>query len=269
MRVGQIDVIALSDGTARLGPDFYVNLDFATHRDLLAPDGRVHIPIGCYLIRAPGRLTLLDAGLGPHPVPWGTGGELPAALAAVGVAPADVDQVVCSHLHIDHIGWLATADGPWFPRATVRFGAADWDLLVAAPAADAATRRIMTTLAATGRLQPMEGDRVDLGPGLTALHAPGHTPGHYCLVVSSGTERAFLLGDAVECPLQIEEPVFWTMSDVDPDLAARTREALWRELEGGPDLVAAAHFPGLVAGRILRGRGRRWFTGVSGTGAGG
>ena len=260
MRVGQIDIVPLSDGTARLGPDFYVGLDFDAHRGLLAADGTVHIPIGCYLVRGNGRVTLLDAGLGRHRVPWATGGDLPAALAAAGVAPGDVDTVVCSHLHIDHIGWLVSDGRPFFPRAEVRFGGADWEVFVSGPGADAPTRDTMLALEAAGRLLPVVGDRVSLGPGLTALHTPGHTPGHYCLVVASGDERAFLLGDAVECPLQIEEPVFSTISDVDPALAARTREALWRELEDGPDLVAGAHFPGLVAGRILRGEGRRWFT---------
>jgi hypothetical protein len=68
-----------------------------------------------------------------------------------------------------------------------------------------------------------------------------------------------LLGDAVECPLQLEEPDFYAMSDVDPALAQRTREALWRELEGSDVAVSAAHFPGLQFGRVLKGTGRRLF----------
>jgi glyoxylase-like metal-dependent hydrolase (beta-lactamase superfamily II) len=95
--------------------------------------------------------------------------------------------------------------------------------------------------------------------GLTARHTPGHTLGHYGLVVSSGAERAVLLGDAIECPLQLEEPDFFAMSDVDPALAARTRQALWDELEGTNVAVGAAHFPGLQFGRVLKGTGRRLF----------
>jgi hypothetical protein len=68
-----------------------------------------------------------------------------------------------------------------------------------------------------------------------------------------------LLGDAVECPVQVEESDFHIISDVDPDLAKRTRETLWRELEGTETLVGAAHFPELQLGRILSGEGRRWF----------
>ena len=120
----------------------------------------------------------------------------------------------------------------------------------------------MEALATTDRLEPMEGDLVAIAPGITARHTPGHTMGHYGLVLSSGDERAVLLGDAVECPLQLEEPDFSVISDVDPALAARTREALWAELEGTPALVTAAHFPGLEFGRVMRGEGKRYFTPV-------
>jgi glyoxylase-like metal-dependent hydrolase (beta-lactamase superfamily II) len=161
----------------------------------------------------------------------GLGRLLPGALAALGVRSDEVDTVVCSHPHLDHVGWLVHDGRPFFPNATVRYGSGDWDQFVAG--ADAA--------------------------GVTARHTPGHTLGHYCLVLSSGDRRAFVLGDAVECPLQLEEPDFYTLSDVDPALAARSRESLWRELEGTADLVGGAHFPGLQLGRVLAGQGRRWF----------
>ncbi|MFL6205171.1 MAG: hypothetical protein ACJ739_07440, partial [Acidimicrobiales bacterium] len=121
-------------------------------------------------------------------------------------------------------------------------------------------RRAMELLADAGRLDPIEGDMVSLATGVTARYAPGHTNGHYGLVLSSGEERVYLLGDAVECPLQLEEPDFYILSDVDPDLARRTRETLWRELEDTPALVGAAHFPGLEFGRVMAGKGKRWFT---------
>jgi hypothetical protein len=78
--------------------------------------------------------------------------------------------------------------------------------------------------------------------------------------LSSGQQRALLLGDAVTCPVQLEEPDWSAMSDVDPALAARTREALWQELEGSADLAVAAHFPGLEFGRVLKGQGRFYFS---------
>jgi hypothetical protein len=78
--------------------------------------------------------------------------------------------------------------------------------------------------------------------------------------VASGDARAFLLGDAVECPLQLQEPDFYALSDVDAKMAARTREALWRELEGTDTLMTGAHFPGLEFGRVLAGTGNHYFT---------
>ena len=257
-----MELLALSDGTARLPPRFYVGLDLEAHADMVHPDGTVHIPIGCYLVRHGDRTVLLDAGLGPASVPWGDGGLLPGALAAVGVSPEDIDTVVCTHLHVDHVGWVVHEGRPFFPRATVVYGEADWATFVDAGEAGDRTAAAMHVLRDADRLQPISGDMVEVAPGITARHTPGHTLGSYSLVLSSGQARAFLLGDAVECPLQLEEPDFSVLSDVDPALAARTRELLWRELEGSDALVGAAHFPGLELGRVLTGgTGRRWFAG--------
>ena len=259
MQIGDIELVPLSDGMCKLPQSFYVGLDFAAHQEMLAGDGRVHIPIGCFLLRNGSQTVLIDAGLGAVEVDWAKGGDLPAALDRVGMAPGDIDIVVCSHLHIDHIGWLAVDDRPFFPNAVVRYGAADWERFVSGPDAEDRSRQIMQTLDDAGRLEPLEGDMLPIARGLTARHTPGHTLGHYGLVVSSGTDRAILLGDAVECPLQLEEPDFFALSDVDPALSARTREALWSELEGTSVTVGAAHFPGLQFGRVLKGSGRRLF----------
>lgn len=256
-RVGDIELVALNDGVARLPQSFYVGLDFGAHPELLADDGRVHIPIGCFLVRTGDRIVLVDAGMGPTGTSWGEGGGLPAALAAAGVERDDIDVVVCTHLHIDHIGWLWHDDGPWFPRATVRFGAADWGQLVEGAGEGDRGAAIMRALAAAGRLEPIDGDMEAIAPGVTARHTPGHTLGHVALVLASGDARAYLLGDAVECPLQLEEPDFSVLSDIDPALARRTREAIWREVEGDA-LVGAAHFPDLRLGRVVAGAGRRF-----------
>jgi glyoxylase-like metal-dependent hydrolase (beta-lactamase superfamily II) len=260
VRVGDIELVPLNDGVCKMSQEFYVGLDFAVHEELLADDGRVHIPIGCFLLRGGAKTVLVDAGLGDVDLGWAQGGDLPRALRAAGVSPEAVDVVVCSHLHIDHIGWLAVDDVPYFPNAVVRYGAADWQRFVADADAADRSRRIMEVLGDAGRLDPLEGDMLPIAPGLTARHTPGHTLGHYGLVVSSGEDRAVVLGDAVECPLQLEEPDFHTLSDVDPALGARTRDALWRELEGTNVSVIGAHFPGLQFGRVLAGRGRRFFS---------
>lgn len=259
MNIGDLDLIPLNDGLCKLPQQFYVGLDFSTHQDLVADDGLVHIPIGCFVVRSGDTTVLIDAGLGDVDVAWARGGDLPAALRSEGIAPEDIDIVVCSHLHVDHIGWLAVDGAPYFENAIVRYGAADWQQFVTEAAEDSRSRQIMEALAAADRLEPLDGDMVAIASGLTARHTPGHTLGHYGLVLSSGESRAVILGDAVECPLQLEEPDFYALSDVDPALAARTRETLWRELEGTDTLMSAAHFPGLEFGRVLAGTGKRYF----------
>ena len=92
---------------------------------------------------------------------------------------------------------------------------------------------------------------------MNTLAAPGHTPGSTVVVLSSGSEPALLLGDAVHCPVELLDDEWAGIGDVDPDLAARTRVALAREIEGNDVPVAAAHFPGLRFGRVLAAQGRR------------
>jgi glyoxylase-like metal-dependent hydrolase (beta-lactamase superfamily II) len=115
-------------------------------------------------------------------------------------------------------------------------------------------------LADLGRIDVIDSDDTTVAPGITARHAPGHTHGHMVLVLSSGDERAVLVGDAVTCPVQLEEPDWMAMSDVDQQMAARTRDALYAELEGTDTTVVGAHFPGLEFGRVMTGKGKRYFS---------
>jgi glyoxylase-like metal-dependent hydrolase (beta-lactamase superfamily II) len=200
------------------------------------------------------------AGTMPHGMRL-TGGRLPAELHRLGTGPVTVTDIVCTHLHADHVGWLFDqGGGPVFPRATIWFGAADERHFVSGPGtADMRPhiREGFTDSAHAARLRPIDADTT-IAPGLTALLTPGHTPGHLCLVVSSGAERALLLGDSITCPVQLDEPAWHSFGDVDPVLASRTRERMWRELEDGHTTGAGAHFPELAFGRVLTGRQRRW-----------
>jgi glyoxylase-like metal-dependent hydrolase (beta-lactamase superfamily II) len=259
MVLGDLHVTPISDGTARLPPEYFVNSDWGPHQGLLDPNGLVQIALGCFLVRTSQHTVLVDAGMGPMSNQFFEGGELPAALDNAGAGPADIDLVICTHLHIDHTGWLVQDDKPFFPNATVRFGAPDWTAFVdtALPPMPM-TRDAFLILESAGRIDPIEGEG-EVVPGVSALMAPGHTPGHMCLVLSSGARRALLLGDAVTCPIQLEEPEWQAMSDIDPAMAQRTREALWRELENTEDVAVASHFPGLTFHRVLAGQGKRYW----------
>ena len=192
-------------------------------------------------------------------------GQLPVSLAALGVRPADVTDVVLTHLHFDHIGWVSADGAPYFPNATIRCAAADLEYFRAGPDEEHFVSRLFRAPRARERLAPVA-DRVEtwtadgtLMPGIDVRLAPGHTPGSSVVVVSDGTARALLLGDIIHCPLELMDDDFNLLVDHDQELANRVREAYARELEGSDVPVAAAHFPGLRFGRLLPGETtRRW-----------
>jgi glyoxylase-like metal-dependent hydrolase (beta-lactamase superfamily II) len=266
MRIGDLHLHPISDGTFIARPKYFGNhLAPEAHPEVFNRDQAAWLPIGCFLVRTSNRVVLIDAGLGPElqELPHGmhlVGGQLPAGLRALGVATTDITDVVCSHLHTDHVGWLFDLDSnPIFPRAAIWFGAADWDHFVTGPGEMANhIREGFRAPTHAARLRPIDHDAA-IAPGVTALLAPGHTPGHSCVVISSGDQRALLLGDAITCPVQLDEPSWHSISDVDPALADRTRQRLWRELEAEHTVGAGAHFPELQFGRILPGTARRWF----------
>lgn len=132
MRVGGVRVAAVADGTFVARRSYFGEAVPAdAHPELFDRDDAAWLPIGCFVVRTGDRVVLVDAGLGPEAqsLPDGmllVGGQLPTGLRALGVRPDDVTDVVCTHLHSDHVGWLFGPDGePVFPGATVRFGAAD------------------------------------------------------------------------------------------------------------------------------------------------
>ena len=260
MRVGDLEVLPVSDGIGKLPKRYFPNAEWTeAHDPLFHEDGTMHLPIGCFVVRTGDTTVLVDAGIGPLDLGWLVGGELPSALASAGVRPEDIDIVVCTHLHLDHAGWLVDGGTPFFPNATIRFGSGDWQRWVLEAPEDDRIRNAMLFLDEQGRLDAIESDGETIAPGITARAAPGHTLGQHILVLSSGEERAMLLGDAVTCPIQLTEDDWYGISDMDPALANRTRHALWDELEGTDTQFTAAHFPGLQFGRLLRGNGRRWF----------
>ncbi|WP_232666873.1 MBL fold metallo-hydrolase [Pseudonocardia sp. TRM90224] len=263
MRIGDIDLHPVADGTFVAAPGYFgTHVGADAHPELFDRDGTAWLPIGCFLVRSGDRVVLVDAGMGPQAedLPLGMrllGGQLLTGLRALGVTTADITDVICTHLHTDHVGWLFDLAGtPVFPRATIWFGAGDHAHFV-----DGSGHMVPHIrkgfLQHTSRLRPIDHNRA-VAPGITAQLTPGHTPGHLCVVVSSGQERALLLGDAVTCPVQLDEPTWHSLADVDTALADRTRELLWRELEQPGVVGVGAHFPELRFGRLLRGNGRQW-----------
>jgi glyoxylase-like metal-dependent hydrolase (beta-lactamase superfamily II) len=189
------------------------------------------------------------------------GGDLPRALQEARSTPEEIDAILCTHLHLDHCGGLLAADGgAAFEDALLWIGRADWQRFVVGREGSMThgVRAVLEDCFRRGQVQLLEGDRA-IASGVTALATPGHTPGHYSVVVSDGNEQAFILGDAVTCPAQLAETKWHALSDVDPGLAARTRERLFQALERGGAAATGCHFPGLEFGQVIKGAaGRTW-----------
>lgn len=269
MLIGDIGIHPVSDGTFRASPGYFgEHARPDGHEDLFTREGFAWLPIGCFVVRTGVRLILVDAGMGPAMRDDGhrrllVGGQLLLGLRAIGVTPPDVTDVVCTHLHADHCGWLYDPDTtPVFPNATIWFGMHDWDHFVEDPEVwmfDHIRNGFRAAAERGDRLCLVDQD-ITIAAGINLTMTPGHTPGHLSVVVSSQGRRALLLGDAIICPIQLDEPTWHSIGDVDSKLAKRVRERLFRELEDGVTFGAGAHFPELKFGRVLAGNGRRWLT---------
>jgi glyoxylase-like metal-dependent hydrolase (beta-lactamase superfamily II) len=271
----------------------------------LRPDGTLETAIGAFLVRAGDRVVLVDAGGGQELVggytppqmnpddpddPLAgylrsrgmpddklrqfatdmrgmhlTQGQLPSSLNSAGLKREDVTDLVFTHLHSDHIGWVSLEGEPYFPNATLRVSDADLQYFLPGTQEDWFSSQLYYSQLVPDRFHPVL-DRIEtwesdctILPGIDVRLAPGHTPGSSVIVISSGTDRAMLLGDVVHCPLELMDDDFNLLADYDQAMADRLRQAYARELEGSDILVSAAHFPGLHFGRLLPGQGvRRW-----------
>lgn len=266
MNVGDITIEGVSDGAlvAPASAMFQQSAeDWAPHQQFLDADGNLEFAMGGFLVRTGDRVVLVDVGIGPNSVPERTGMFM-KSLRALGFGPEDVTDVALTHLHFDHVGWASDGEKPLFPNATYRCHRADWDFFMGSEPFDdslgvqlmGGRRAIELLPAVADRVETWEGERTIL-PGIDVRDAPGHTPGSTVLTISSGGERALLLGDVVHCPVELLETDWEAISDVDRALAARTRDALAREMEGTDVPMAATHFPGLQFGRLLAGAGKR------------
>lgn len=263
-QVGELDVLVVSDGEITFPAHAYFpasNEDlWKAHERWRNHDGTLTFPYACFLVRSGERRVLIDTGVGPVVTGIFKGGELLDRLAANGVRPEDVDAVFVTHLHLDHCGTAAVeVDGQMrrtFPKATYHWTSTEEAHWSAQPPHPTTRHDIFD--AVRPRLETKE-DGETIAPGISVVALPGHTPGQAGVMLSSGEARAFILGDAISCPVQLEEPEWSGLGDFDPKLARATQEAWAREVEGTGALVGAAHFPGLTFGRVLRGEGRRYW----------
>jgi glyoxylase-like metal-dependent hydrolase (beta-lactamase superfamily II) len=275
--IGDIALTYIPDGSIQIPPmpmfEGGTQELFDANSHLLDDEGYLVMSLGSLLVETGDKRILIDLAWGPSSMDIASitngarrghivGGGLVEHLAERGLRPGDIDAVVFSHLHRDHVGWLVseTAGGPalTFDRADYFLAEPEWQFWSAPEnehRSGGPTRVQLEALA--DRVEPLEEGRSP-APGIDVLFTPGHTPGHTSFVISSGGERAVVLGDTIHCALEISHPELALLTDVDPALGAATRSRIQRELDQPDTVTVGSHFPDAVFGRVLTGSaGRR------------
>ncbi|TDR94661.1 MBL fold metallo-hydrolase [Enterovirga rhinocerotis] len=266
-RVGEIGATVLSDGVIGGPPRIYASdapeqeLQEVLRRAFLPVD-RMTLNLNALLIETGGRRILLDPGAGQTMGP--DGGRIFARLSEIGLGPRDIDAVVVSHTHPDHVGNLRAADGtPAFPRATVFAPKADWDFFVGGepdlsymPVPEDFRRRfgaaIKRSLEPVAKSVELYEPGTEIVPGLTTIAAAGHTPGMVSFLVHSGRDQLLLTADLAYHPVvNIDRP--WRPGpDRDKDAALSARRRIFDRAAADRIPVLGFHYPFPGLGHLLR-----------------
>lgn len=266
-RVGDVTSTVLSDGLVGGPPRVYASnapeaeLQEVLRRSLL-PTDRLTLNLNTLLIETGGRRILLEAGAGQTMGPQG--GRLFQNLAAIGLSPGDIDIVVVSHTHPDHVGNLRAADGgKAFPRATVFAPRSDWEFFVRAdpdlsymPVPAEFRRNFAASIKrsvepVTKGIELYEAG-AEIVPGLSTLPATGHTPGMANFLIRSGNEQLLLTADLAYHPVVNVDRPWLPGPDRDKDAALASRRRIFDMAAADRMLVLGFHYPFPGLGRMLK-----------------
>ena len=224
-------------------------------------EGRLKMSIHSLVVETPSRRIVVDTGLGNDKegrnVPTWNNRNTPflETMTAAGFPPDSIDTVLCTHLHVDHVGWnTRRMEGKWVPtfdRARYVFGRTEfeyWRDHSIAPDKAAVFNDSVKPIADAGKADLIESD-ARLTDEITLIPTPGHSPGHMSLLIRSEGEQALLAGDVAHHPCQMAHLDWSSTADSDPVQSAVTRRELFSRFADNPTLVIGGHFN---AGRIRR-----------------
>jgi glyoxylase-like metal-dependent hydrolase (beta-lactamase superfamily II) len=217
-----------------------------------------------YIIKTPHHTILIDSCIGndkPRPLrpKWNmkTDDAYMRALAASGFSVGDIDFVMCTHLHVDHVGWNTRLENgrwvPTFPKARYVFGKTEFDhwskenaKAEVAPFADS-----VLPVVEANKAEIVTND-YSVGDHIRILPTPGHTPGHVAFTLGKSKDEAVFAGDLIHTPLQLRYPELSPKFDIDPVQAATTRRSVLERYCDTDTLCCTAHFPSPSTGKIKR-----------------
>jgi glyoxylase-like metal-dependent hydrolase (beta-lactamase superfamily II) len=258
-RVGEFECCSLTDGGLDYDPaDLFANAPKPELEGLMRRDGlpldHVTTPFTCLLLKRGDQLVLIDTGTGSS---FPSAGRLIESLRVAGTEPADVGTVVITHGHPDHLGGNLNSSGQLaYPNAVFYLLREEWNFWMSD--ASAAAPRFFVDFARTN-LEPVK-DRVvllsndqEILPGIRAVAAIGHTPGHMAVSVTSGSAQLLHVADTVIYPWHLERPDWVPVFDLVPEEAAKTKRRIFDRAAAEGCLVFAHHFPPFPAtGHIAR-----------------
>lgn len=255
-QLGQFEITALYDGNIDLDTKLLKNIDEKDLQSMLARmfvgNPKMQTAVNGYLINTGKHLVLVDVGAAKLFGP--TLGFMLQNLKAAGYKASQVDTIIITHLHPDHIGGLNDDKGqPVFPKASIYVAQADSDFWLSQQAADAAraevrplfkmARDIAAPYLARKQWKTFSEGSI-LVPGIQAVKANGHTPGHTAYAVESAGQKLLIWGDLVHAhAVQFARPDVAIEFDIDPQQAVATRRAILQAMAESKSLVAGMHLP--------------------------
>jgi glyoxylase-like metal-dependent hydrolase (beta-lactamase superfamily II) len=224
--------------------------------------GEARMSVHSFVVEAGGRRILVDTCIGNDkrlPIPaWSQrSGPFLADLAAAGFAPDSIDTVLCTHLHMDHVGWNTRLEnGRWIPsfrNARHLWSRREYEHWEAAGGAEneAVWAESVRPVHEAGLVDLVADDHV-VCDEVRLEPTPGHTPGHVSVQLRSRGEEAVITGDLMHHPVQVAHPEWGSRGDYDKAQAEATRLAFLRRYADRPVLVLGTHFAGPTGGRLLR-----------------